>query len=253
MRDQLKHNILFHMISMVILIEIAFLSSCSPKEIDPPTAKNGVIDLRSWNFNSSERNGKPRVDLDGEWDFFWKESLSLNKIRERKDCSNPIYQRCSKEINYIQVPRAWNGFIYNKIDSSENIESLELPVEGYATYHLKILIPEKGLYTLLIPFIGTEYSLYINNNLELQNGIFSSTAEESVPVRHSRLITFYTQDTEIDIVIHISNYNYSRSGIFSKIEFGKSKEMIYNFNTLIAGAFSVFGIFLIIGIYHLAI
>ncbi len=236
MKTQVKQAILFHVLWMFILFVLAFFSSCSSKEESPPIAKNGVLDLRSWDFNSSGMNLNPKVELDGEWDFFWKESLSLDNIRERIGCLNPIDQKCSKDINYIQVPRNWNSFIYNQKISSDHFESIELPVEGFATYHLKILIPEKGLYTLLIPFIGTEYSLYINNNLELQNGVFSSKAEESVSVRHTRLVTFYTDDTEIDLILHISNYNYSRSGIFSKIEFGKSKEMIYYFNTLIAGA-----------------
>jgi two-component system, NtrC family, sensor kinase len=253
MKTQVKQAILFHVLWIFILFVLVFFSSCSSKEESPPIAKNGVLDLRSWDFNSSGMNLNPKVELDGEWDFFWKESLSLDNIRERIGCLNPIDQKCSKDINYIQVPRNWNSFIYNQKISSDHFESIELPVEGFATYHLKILIPEKGLYTLLIPFIGTEYSLYINNNLELQNGVFSSKAEESVSVRHTRLVTFYTDDTEIDLILHISNYNYSRSGIFSKIEFGKSKEMIYYFNTLIAGAFTIFGIFFIIGIYHLAI
>ena len=253
MRAQLNHNIFFQILSMAILIVTFFLSSCSPQDKNPPTAKNGVLDLRNWDFSSSQGNGNPRLDLDGEWDFFWKESLSLNKIRDRKNCINPMDQKCSKDINYIQVPSIWNGFTYNKKINSELFETIELPVEGFATYHLKILIPEKGLYSLLIPFIGTEYSLYINDNLELQNGVFSSKLEESVPVRHSRLVTFHTSDTEIDLILHISNYNYSRSGIFSKIEFGKSKEMLPYFTTLIAGAFSIFGIFFIIGIYHLGI
>jgi signal transduction histidine kinase len=238
---------------MAILLVMFFLSSCSPQDKNPPTAKNGVLDLRNWDFSSSQENGNSRIDLDGEWDFFWKESLSLNKIRDRKNCPNPIYQKCSNDINYIQVPSIWNGFSYNKKINSELFETIELPLEGFATYHLKILIPEKGLYSLLIPFIGTEYSLYINDNLELQNGVFSSKLEDSVPVRHSRLVTFHTNDTEIDLVLHISNYNYSRSGIFSKIEFGKSKEMLSYFTTLIAGAFSIFGIFFIIGTYHLGI
>jgi hypothetical protein len=85
------------------------MGSCSPPTKPMPKAVKGVLDLRDWDFDSSktlstslgaidtERNGDGIVKLDGEWEFYWEEFLSLDEMEiiqdnsMRKEFSNNFY------------------------------------------------------------------------------------------------------------------------------------------------------------------
>jgi hypothetical protein len=145
-----------------------FFTFCSGNKISPK-AERGVLDLRDWNF---EKDGI--VKLDGEWEFFWGETLSLQEIENRKICSTEIEINCKSfdnevKENLITIPRNWNG---KKIKKSVN--SLEKYTEnesiksfGFATYKLKILINDKSNLAFKIPNLGTSYNFYFNNNQTL--------------------------------------------------------------------------------------
>lgn len=62
-----------YLLKIIILL---FILNCQNHDYQQihPLAEKGVLDLRKWNFNSSTSSSMDSiVDLEGEWDFFWKE------------------------------------------------------------------------------------------------------------------------------------------------------------------------------------
>jgi hypothetical protein len=49
------------------------IANCSERKA-PPKAVKGVLDLRDWDFDSSQDSGSDGiVKLGGEWEFYWEE------------------------------------------------------------------------------------------------------------------------------------------------------------------------------------
>ncbi|MCP4132141.1 MAG: hypothetical protein GY754_14310 [bacterium] len=54
----------------LLLTIVSVISSCSNEYVSAPTAKNGVLDLRGWDF---KKDGP--VKLSGKWEFYWEQFL----------------------------------------------------------------------------------------------------------------------------------------------------------------------------------
>ena len=78
-------------ISLFLLI-----SSFQIINIDSPEAKNGVLDLRQWDF---DKDGQ--VELTGEWEFYWSTHLAPEDFA---DSAKP------QKTGLIKVPSVWNGY-----------------------------------------------------------------------------------------------------------------------------------------------
>ncbi|NJO03631.1 MAG: hypothetical protein HC880_19860 [Bacteroidia bacterium] len=61
-----------------------------------PLAKHGVLDLRHWNFKEDGA-----IELDGEWEFYWRELLFKNR---------QLYHSQSENHQYAVVPASWNSY-----------------------------------------------------------------------------------------------------------------------------------------------
>ena len=68
----------FMRISILLLVLILFVS-CSDSGKKPPVAKNGVLDLRSWDL---EKDGT--VEVKGEWEFYWDKHLKYDDFHSEK-------------------------------------------------------------------------------------------------------------------------------------------------------------------------
>ncbi|MEA3462151.1 MAG: hypothetical protein U9R49_09750, partial [Bacteroidota bacterium] len=82
-----------------------------------PQVNKGVLDLREYDFNS---NGP--VEVKGEYEFYWNQML------------NPAVQKDSGEMMYVKVPGSWTNL---------RKEHPEVTRYGFATYRLRILLPER--------------------------------------------------------------------------------------------------------------
>ncbi|MEH6570328.1 MAG: hypothetical protein V7709_14705 [Halioglobus sp.] len=76
-----------------------------------PVAEKGLLDLCDWSF---ERDGS--LSLAGEWQFFWQQLIAPGDI-------------ATGQYSYQMVPALWTTY------------ADDLPVSGYATYRLKVLLP----------------------------------------------------------------------------------------------------------------
>ncbi|MBU2512203.1 SpoIIE family protein phosphatase [bacterium] len=207
-------------IFFILLLAIVF-SACQYPSMDlKPVAINGVLDLRNWNFDSSGI-----VDLDGEWEIYW------NQLIENSDISQG---NAGKEK--ISIPSSWTN-------SSE----------GYATFHLKVLMGKSAVpLALKIPHMATAYRFYLNGRLISSNGVVGISQSLSVPFYQPRVYDFDLNSDQLDMVIQISNYHYYKGGLWKSIKLGSERNIRRQEAKKIAFDLLLFGAILIMGIYHIA-
>ena len=109
-----------YLIRHILLIFIVLLSaSCSNPHRERPEIENGFLDISSWDFKEDGL-----VDLKGQWEFYWEKLLDPSDF-ESND---------SIKAEYIYVPSDW---------ATQKLKSY--PDLGFATYRVKINVPDKDL------------------------------------------------------------------------------------------------------------
>ena len=196
------YPVIFRHILIFAVICIAFLIWIQESNPDYPQAKGGVLDLSQWDLST-----EGRMTLSGEWEFNWSEFLTFNDYNNNSH-SGSIY---------ANVPQVWNRYQLN---------GQNLPGFGYATYHLKVKVPDtKTILGLRIGSMSTAYQFYINDRLLAQNGKISTSIEGSEPQYAPATVIFAPPTEEFDIVIHVSNYTYARGGMWFDIDFGTANQI----------------------------
>jgi two-component system, sensor histidine kinase ChiS len=255
-------------ISFIILtffILISFNCNESPKKPNP-SAIQGVLDLRDWDF---EKDGV--VQLKGEWEFYWNELLdpnnpisspkeadpNKNSLEPNSKLSNEQSTQ-PKSITYLTVPSQWNKLGY--------------PINGYATYRLRILLPKNFIsneiekqipLSIKILSMGSNYALFLNGEKIMEDGKVGTSVEESIPSmveKYSNLnksiLNKSTKETkldpihEIELLVHISNFNYTKSGIWNSITLGTEIDLSRQRITKQRIELITLGILGIMSIYH---
>ncbi|HNI94564.1 MAG TPA: adenylate/guanylate cyclase domain-containing protein [Leptospiraceae bacterium] len=210
-----------------------FLFNCTD-ERTRVTAVNGVFDLSQWNFEGQERDST--VQLDGEWEFYWNSFLFPNGL--------------SDAASYIKVPSQWQ-------DEKILLDKKEFtpPGKGYATYRLKIILPQKTPpLSIIIPTAGSAYRVYINRELYFSFGNPGTKKEESVPFsRKKDFAVSLPNDRVLDLVIHISNFHDTSGGLWDNFILGTSKAVSEKQKYVFAVDLIVFGSLLVMGLYHLGL
>lgn len=102
-----------------MLLSLIFFNGCEVRQ-NQPQAIEGVADLTRWNF---EKQGS--ICLDGQWEFFWKQLLEPTDFSPNH---SPV------PVQYMFLPGFWN---------KQKIAGKKLPKDGFATYRLRIRLPEK--------------------------------------------------------------------------------------------------------------
>ncbi|MBP7284096.1 MAG: GAF domain-containing protein [Leptospiraceae bacterium] len=236
---------------LILLIFFLLVYDCKPQnEILLPKAKNGILDLRNWDFNE-EANGI--IPLDGEWEFHWMQLLDSKDF-----INNPI----SKPI-YARIPGVWNQ--YNRT-SQENTQALENNVFsnlegkyglasgiGYATYRLKILLPPNSkdeIFSLRSEEQRTAFKIFVDSKLLKSVGKVGKTELESIPKLMPATVLFISKGNEIELIMQVSNFHHRKGGILNRVYLGRVEEIQSFTNSKRAIDFSVAGILLIISLYH---
>ncbi len=126
-------------VHLYIVFSVLLISSCSDPQEKRPDVEKGFLDLSSWDF---EKDGL--VNLNGQWEFYWEQLLESGDP-ELND---------SIRAEYISVPGGW---------ASKSSEGIEYPEFGFATYRLKIKVPDKDSdYSFIFMSIFTSASLWVN-------------------------------------------------------------------------------------------
>ncbi len=216
---------------LFVCILLIFVVSCDSNRKKPPTAKNGVLDLRGWDF---EKDGI--IKLDGEWEFYWKQFLMS------KDFDTV------KKKHLINVPDNWKGYRWN--DSV-------LPGIGYVSYKLKIkLPPPKGILALKIVPLGTAYNFLVNDIVVGNNGKIGKTIYDVVPQFKSQVLELRDYSDSIEIIVWVSNFHYRKGGIWNSVDLGTSsliqakRDLSVCIDLLQAGGSLFLSLYLLILFFH---
>jgi len=212
---------------ITIIVLIGFHSSVISKPI--PIVKKAVLDLRDWDF---KKDGA--VKLDGEWAFYWEKLMTPADFK-----NNP------KPDLFITVPDKWEKYsIHNKM----------LPINGYATYRLKILIRKtKKELKLSLPYPIIPTVCFINGEKIGYNGVVGTDAKSTVHEYKFCYNNFYITGDTIDVIIQIANYEYEKGGLCFNVTLGESR--IEERKLKIENVMDIFflGCVFLMSIYHIII
>ncbi|AYV55567.1 adenylate/guanylate cyclase domain-containing protein [Leptospira kmetyi] len=212
----------------VCLCCLLFLSCdwLSPTQF--PKAERGVLDLTEWDF---EKNG-PAL-LEGEFKFLWKNFSS---------------EAWPSDSDFATVPKAW-------IKLPDSLEK-KYTSTGYATYFLKIRLPDSYLnqeLALQTDISETAYEIYLNSKKLGEVGNVGINAETSRPEWNKKIFSFYNTDKEPVLKILISNFHHARGGLTGKFFIGKSSSIQSIREKRLTLEVFVFGSLAIMALYHLTL
>jgi hypothetical protein len=207
-----------------LFLSVLILGGCKNAS---PTLKAGFVDLSSWDFKTQ------CIDLDGEWEFYWQQLLTPTDFKSDHGLKG----------EYIPVPKAWKGYRLNE---------KKLGPYGYATYRARIKAPP-GKYALMTNKIETAFTIWVNGRKLSTIGGVGKDHDSAKPQYLNALEFFWINETNIEIIVQVSNFRHFQSGIVRSITLGNHK-LIHNralkqraFNFLLVGTF------LIAALYNLVI
>ena len=196
-----------------------------------PVSNNAELDLRHWDFST-----QGNIILKGEWEFYWHQLLHPDEFQES----------LSTMTGLISLPASWNNYILNND---------KLPGKGFATFRLKILLPNKTPpLTFKLPTMGTAYNFYVNGVKYGSNGQVAHSIQNAVPAYQPKVTRIISlQNKTLDIVLQISNFHHRRGGIWRPIILGESSQIqTLTYNNLVFDLF-LFGSIFMMGLYHLGL
>jgi signal transduction histidine kinase len=192
-------------------------------------AQEGVLDLR--NLTSKDRF---IVNLNGEWEFYWNQMLFPNDFKKRTKPKPDIYG---------DVPSYWTA--YNK----------QIPTTGfgYATYHLKIILPD-GINKRLafeVPVFDSSFDLWINDSLIYSNGIPGRTAEATIPNYRPGFMRYTPAGDTLSLLINVSNFHHRRGGFWLPMRFGTFTQVQKEKAAKYAGSYATISLLLGFALFFL--
>ncbi|WP_097027945.1 ATP-binding protein [Clostridium peptidivorans] len=183
-----------------------------------PVAKEGVIDLRNWDFS---KDGM--IKLNGEWEFY------KNQFLAPEDFNNTYFKK-----TYSSIPGDLGG-------------------AGYGTYRLKILMnSDDYLYSVKIDYIQNAYKLWANNRQLVSVGEVGKNKNEMKPQLLPKTGSFYTENGEVYLTLQVSNF-YSKFGFIDTILMGEASKVDSYERKKQALDLFLFGSSVMAAIYNLAV
>ncbi|QHT71502.1 GHKL domain-containing protein [Rhodocytophaga rosea] len=215
------------------LLIFCLLTACQSAKpsVKIPIAKEGILDLRSWDFN----NHGP-IALDGEWEFYWE------KLYAPKD----FLQALADTVQMVQVPNSWNSY---------HINNKYLDGDGFATYRLLILVSKvtDGQFSVRVPIIYTASNMWVNGQQVYSSGKVSNSHSISMPQYKPEVVDVVLNKNPIEIIIQVSNFHYSNGGLRQPIRLGLESHIRDSRLKSIAVEFWLEGSILIMALYHLGL
>lgn len=214
---------------VLLLLMLSQVNCIYAANSSTPMVSNGVLDLRNFDLNEN-----PNLPLNGDWDFYWGEFISLD-----------LSDLPSKKIA-ATVPSVWNN--YKK-------DGVNLPGKGFGSYKLKILLNENHPKDIALKLlaINSSFKLFVNGEEMASSGVTSTTPLKNRD-KYKPTTVFLERGTDVlDIVIHVSNYSLKRGGLRERIEFGTSEALLELRERSVLFELFLFGAIFIIGIQYIVI
>lgn len=206
----------------------SILFSCNGSRLSHAeiTAKNGIADLTSYDFNRHEP-----VRLTGEWRFLYG--------KDDPDFSQPEYDDSGWSLT--TVPSYWNDIT----DSGT----------GFAWFRVRVKIDKQNTTSctgLYLEGANTAYKMYINGRKILQRGKPGNNKDETIPQLHPELIklSFDKPVEDILIAVKVSNFHHRGGGLNKPVEIGSYEKMKNSHFKNETIDFIILGFILMMGLYH---
>jgi signal transduction histidine kinase len=215
---------------ILLILLLTFISSTPLLAKGPkgPQAKEGLLDLTEWNF---AKQGTTQIS--GEWEFYWKRFI---KPREFRRDEKP-------EMTGFSEYQRWKG---------TTVGETKLDEYGYATYRIKLRLKDPFMeYAIKIPEPLSSMSVYVNGMLLARNGKVGTTRETSEPFGSNTYLDFIPNTKDLEIILHISNYNYRDRGQTRTLEIGRKVDIYQKRLMHVAIDTFIIGSIIIMGLYHL--
>ena len=202
------------------------------KSASPP-AKQGIVDLRTWDFN---KNGI--IKLNGEWEFYGGKLLAPEDF-------NAATKTRLKRPGYIKVPYPWKGRINAQKGSSQ----------GIGTYRLILLLkPSQEIFGIKTANIRMSHHLYINGVLRSASGNPAAYRSGIYQPGNTPCSAFFNVNGDrAEIIIQVANYTFPSGGIVSPIRFGLQKDILQLHLVTLSLELAAILVLLLFGIYHLCV
>ncbi len=170
----------------------------------------GVLDLRKWDLQA---NGV--VPLKGEWEFYRSQLLTPESFQTAH--SSP--DKTPKFTGLVHVPGIWNSYIGSTGSPKAT---------GYATYRLRILVPEREnkIYGIKPDNIRSANRIFVNGTEIGASGDPAAPGKEGVQrnIPYAGFVSI--NGGNIEILVQIANYSYSSGGMVYPISFGDYKAIM---------------------------
>ncbi|MEX0987756.1 MAG: sensor histidine kinase [Bacteroidales bacterium] len=192
-----------------------------------PAADRGILDLRNYKFNV-----QGTIQVTGEWGFYWKQLIDPSSPAETAD-------------SYINVPSAWKQL-------KSEIPGIE-PV-GYGSYNLKILLPA-NIENIALRFteVFSSSGYYVNGKHVGFNGYPGTNKYQTVFGYLPTIYVLPVKSREIDLVVHVSNFEHKSGGIRGGLEIGTPLQIMEKSLRRQNRDFFLLGAFLVIGVYFMGL
>ena len=198
-----------------------------------PLAKQGVLDLRGWDFNK-----QGIVNLNGEWEFY--DGLLLKPEVFKQTTALKSHPKI-----FIKVPYPWKGQKNRQRHSSQ----------GIGTYRLVVLInPTTEDFGVKITSIRMAHRLYVNGILRGSSGNPAVKGSGLYWPGNTPYSTFInTTGNRVEIIVQVANYTYFSGGIVNPLRFGLQTDIIHLQQVVTALELAVVIVLLLFGTYHLLV
>lgn len=185
-------------------------------------AREGLLDLRNVDFEDD------LVALDGEWTFYWGELLAPGDSH-------------ASQTDFYQFPRTWNN--------GTSANGTQLENFGFATYQLKILLPENAPeLALSFKHIYSAGRMFVNGKEVDFCGMTGRSEATSKPKWVPGVIELPAADT-LNLLMQISNFQHYKGGARESLILGAEEKIdrIENitlaYDLLLAGTLIMAGLF----------
>lgn len=192
---------------------------------------DGILDLSECDISLLDEIG-----LFGTVEFYWNELIQPGEIDSL----------LRNDKVYVEIPSPWNSYKYNGI---------ELPSTGAASYRMLVVQskPYKEL-ALKISSFGTANNIYVDGELLSSVGKVSLVAKDAEPGYATGVLEFHQKKDSCEIIIQISNYHYSKGGIWNSYNtIGEASIIQKSWNKEMYISLILVGCMLIFAFYHLGL
>ncbi len=173
-----------------------------------PKAIDGVIDLSEWDLDQ-----KKTLQLSGDWRFYPNQLLGPEDMAV-------LDAGASAPPEWIPVPSKWNKHLR---DSDGKTTST-----GFATYRLTIKLGgwRDEIFGIRTTNIRMANRIFMNGQEVGASGNPAATATDSVQGNIPYAGFTAIEGDTIDLIVQVSNYNYSSGGIILPVSFGNQAAIL---------------------------